>query len=46
MDQKTIPILLTLPTSWIEVIDKETTPLKTRQDVIRDWIQPVIEKKQ
>jgi metal-responsive CopG/Arc/MetJ family transcriptional regulator len=36
---KTKQISITLPVAWIEAIDKKTTVLKTRQDLIREIIQ-------
>ena len=40
MDIESKQISLTLPLAWIEALDKKTTGLKTRQDFIREIIEP------
>ena len=39
MDIETKQISITLPLAWIEALDKKTTVLKSRQDIIRECIQ-------
>lgn len=33
---------VTLPKEWVKVIDKHTGLMKSRQDIIRDLIEPTI----
>jgi len=41
---ETKQVSITLPKAWIDVIDSQTTAIKTRQDLIREWIEPKIKK--
>jgi metal-responsive CopG/Arc/MetJ family transcriptional regulator len=41
---ETKQVSITLPLTWVKAIDKQTTVLKTRQDLIREWIQPHIQE--
>jgi hypothetical protein len=37
-------ISITIPLSWVKVVDSQTTDIKTRQDVIREWLEPHVKK--
>ena len=41
---ETKQVSITLPLAWVKAIDKQTTILKSRQDLIREWIQPHIKE--
>lgn len=41
---ETKQVSITLPLTWVEAIDSQTTEIKTRQDIIREWIEPNVRK--
>lgn len=39
---ETKQISITLPATWIEAIDTQTTAIKSRQDIVREWLEPKV----
>jgi hypothetical protein len=41
---ETKQVSITLPITWVDAIDSQTTEIKTRQDIIREWLEPKVKK--